>query len=107
MMFKIANGEAGDFSLWTAPAWPLIHVQFSKTKEFLFGEKQKGVELGIKLSYKENFEKGFAQGIQEGWELVRQVFRLYMDGKSPDEIAEACQLTEDKVREILEGILEG
>ena len=70
-------------------------------------EKQKGVELGIKLSYKENFEKGFAQGIQEGRELVRQVFRLYMDGKSPDEIAEACQLTEDKVREILEGILEG
>ena len=43
-MFKIANGEAGDFSLWTAPAWPLIHVQFSKTKEFLFGEKKKGVE---------------------------------------------------------------
>ena len=39
--------------------------------------------------------------------LHRQVFRLYMDGKSPDEIAEACQLTEDKVREILEGILEG
>ena len=53
-----------------------------------------GLEKGIEI--------GRGQGFQEGQELVRQIFHLHMDGKSLAEIAEACQLTEDEVRKILE-----
>ena len=76
---------------------------------------EKGIEIGRGQGFQEGQEQGFQEGqeqglergIKIGQEQTRQVFRLHMAGKSPAEIAEACQLTEDKVREILEGILEG
>ena len=76
---------------------------------------EKGIEIGRGQGFQEGQEQGFQEGqeqgiergIKIGQEQTRQVFRLHMAGKSPAEIAEACQLTENKVREILEGILEG
>lgn len=39
---------------------------------------------------------------QRGEARAKQVFKLHMQGKTPVEIAEACQLSLDKVKEILE-----
>lgn len=36
-----------------------------------------------------------------GEQRARQVFKLYMQGKTPEEIAALCNLTIDKVNEIL------
>ena len=71
---------------------------------------EKGIEIGRGQGFQEGQEQGFQEGqeqglergIKIGQEQTRQVFRLHMAGKSPAEIAEACQLTENKVREILE-----
>ena len=62
-----------------------------------------GFQEGQEQGFQEGQEQGLERGIKIGQEQTRQVFRLHMAGKSPAEIAEACQLTENKVREILEG----
>ena len=64
---------------------------------------EKGIEIGRGQGFQEGQEQGLERGIKIGQEQTRQVFRLHMAGKSPAEIAEACQLTRDEVREILEG----
>ncbi|MCI6467863.1 MAG: Rpn family recombination-promoting nuclease/putative transposase [Faecalicatena sp.] len=55
--------------------------------------RKAGEEIGQKI--------GLKMGEQMGEQRARQVFKLYMQGKTPEEIAALCNLTIDKVNEIL------
>ena len=56
--------------------------------------KEKGREEGISIGRKE--------GISIGKQLTKQVFQLFMAGKSEKEIAETCEIPIEEVKEILE-----
>ncbi|WP_346906718.1 Rpn family recombination-promoting nuclease/putative transposase [Faecalicatena orotica] len=53
---------------------------------------------GLKAGEESGLRRGKELGIQE----ARQVFKLYMQGKSPEEIADLCDISIDKVKQILE-----
>ena len=60
--------------------------------------RKAGEEIGRKAGEEIGIRKGKELGVQE----VRQVFKLYMQGKSPEEIAVLCNISIDKVKQILE-----
>lgn len=45
--------------------------------------------------------RGLEQGLEQGEQRTRQIFKLHLSGKSPEEIAAACNITLEKVLEIL------
>ena len=53
---------------------------------------------GLKAGEESGLRRGKELGIQE----ARQGFKLYMQGKSPEEIADLCDISIDKVKQILE-----
>ena len=53
---------------------------------------------GLKAGEESGLRRGKELGIQE----ARQVFKLYMQGKSPEEIADLCDISIDKVKQILD-----
>ncbi len=53
---------------------------------------------GLKAGEESGLRRGKELGIQE----ARQVFKLYMQGKSPEEIAELCNISIEEVTQILE-----
>lgn len=55
-----------------------------------------------KLGMEQGLQEGRQEGRQEGVNLAKRVFKLHMQGKTPDEIAEISQIPVEKVREILE-----
>ena len=61
------------------------------------GEKI-GRKAGEEIGRKAGQEAGIRMGVQE----ARQVFKLYMQDKSPEEIADICNMSIDKVKQILE-----
>ena len=71
--------------------------------------KEKGREEGISIGREEGIsigkEKGILigkkEGISIGKQLTKQVFRLWIDGKTEKEIAEACEIPMEEVKEIL------
>lgn len=76
-----------------------------------------GLEQGLKQGLTQGLKQGFAQGRQQGLEqgrqqgleqgrqqgleISRQIFKLYMQGKQPEEIAELCSLPLEQIQEIL------
>ena len=61
-----------------------------------------GEEIGRKVGEEIGLRRGKELGEQEGERRTRQVFKLYMQGKSPEEIAGLCNISIDKVKQILE-----
>ncbi|MDD7388713.1 MAG: Rpn family recombination-promoting nuclease/putative transposase [Lachnospiraceae bacterium] len=55
-----------------------------------------------KLGMEQGRQEGLQEGRQEGVDLAKTVFKLFLQGKSPDEIAEISRISEDEVRKILE-----
>ncbi len=55
-----------------------------------------------KRGLKAGEEIGKKLGELEGERRTRQVFKLFMQGKSPEEIAGLCNISIDKVKQILE-----
>lgn len=45
---------------------------------------------------------GMEQGIQEGLQLAKKIFKLSIQGKTAEEIAELCDIPIEKVRLILD-----
>ena len=69
--------------------------------------KEKGKEaINMCEALQGIFDDGVEQGIQWGKEqgisLAKQIFRLWRDGKSEEEIAEQCNIALQEVKEILE-----
>ena len=60
--------------------------------------EKRGLKAGEEIGRKAGEESGLRRGIQE----ARQVFKLYMQGKSPEEIADLCDISIDKVKQILD-----
>ena len=50
----------------------------------------------------EGREEGREEGIEEGIELAKKVFKLLSKGESISNIAKICEISEEKVKEILE-----
>ena len=67
---------------------------------------QQGMERGMKQGIKQGIEQGINQGIERGIEQGRQqtkkIFKLYMQGKVPEEIAEICEISVEEVKAVLE-----
>ena len=67
---------------------------------------ERGMERGMKQGIKQGIEQGINQGIEQGIEQGRQqtkkIFKLYMQGKVPEEIAEICEISVEEVKAVLE-----
>ena len=55
---------------------------------------EQGIQRGI--------QQGIQRGIQQGAQLTKSVFKLSLSGCSIEEIAAKCNISEQKVLEILE-----
>lgn len=65
-------------------------------------EYERNKREGLKEGLEEGIKEGLEQGIKEGILLTKKVLKLSMEGVSIDEIAKLCEITEEKVKEILE-----
>ena len=65
-------------------------------------EKEKARISGHAQGRAEGCELGIEQGKTEGIRLAKLVFRLSSEGKTEEEIAGECGMSEEQVREILE-----
>ena len=67
--------------------------------------KEEGKREGISIGRTEGISIGRTEGItigrSEGISLGKQVFRLWLAGKPEEEIAKACGISVEEVREIL------
>ena len=60
-------------------------------------------EMGaLYMIWEEELEDAFAEGKAEGEVLAKRIFKLHLDGKGAKEIAEMCNVSIEKVKEILE-----
>lgn len=81
-----------------------------ETLQRLSADDQKRLEYEARqkaiLDYNSNIlgaeQRGERRGKALGIELARNVFKLYMQGKSEEEIAEICTISVDSVKEIIE-----
>ena len=64
--------------------------------------RKAGEEIGRKAGEEIGMCRGKELGEQEGERRTRQIFKLFMQGKSPEEIAALCNISIDKVKHILE-----
>ena len=74
----------------------------SAEKRGLKAGEEIGRKVGEEIGRKAGVEIGKKLGEQEAEHRTRQVFKLFMQGKSPEEIAVLCNISIDKVRQILE-----
>lgn len=66
-------------------------------RELFADELREGIAKGVA----EGLERGKAWGLDRGIAITKMVLRMDAQGKSVDEIAKACEITEEKVRKIL------
>ena len=64
--------------------------------------EKRGLKAGEEMGRKAGEEAGMRKGKELGVQEARQVFKLYMQGKSQEEIADLCNISTDKVKQILE-----
>ena len=64
--------------------------------------EKRGLKAGEEMGRKAGEEAGMCKGKELGVQEARQVFKLYMQGKSQEEIADLCNISIDKVKQILE-----
>ena len=64
--------------------------------------RKAGEEIGRKAGEEIGMCRGKELGEQEGERRTRQIFKLFMQGKSAEEIAALCNISIDKVKQILE-----
>ena len=60
--------------------------------------EKRGLKAGEEVGRKDGIRIGKELGVQE----ARQVFKLYMQGRSQEEIADLCDISIDNVKQILE-----
>ena len=67
----------------------------------LLDMREECISIGQEKGREEGISIGRTEGISIGKQLTKQVFRLYMAGKSEKEIAEICKISVSEVKEIL------
>ena len=79
----------------------LVNLSADEQKRLEYEAREKALkDYNTQISSAE--KRGVQIGQQAGEQRARQVFKLHIQGKSLDEIAEYCDLTVEKVKEILE-----
>lgn len=79
-----------------------VEKMTSNISRTLREEYERNKREGLKEGLEEGIKEGLEQGIKEGILLTKKVLKLSMEGVSIDEIAKLCEITEEKVKEILE-----
>lgn len=74
----------------------LVTLSADEEKRLEYEAREKALK-----DYNTQISSAEKRGEQAGEERARQVFKLYMQGKSPEEIADLCKITVTKVNEIL------
>lgn len=75
----------------------LVNLSADEQKRLEYEAREKALK-----DYNTQISSAEKRGIQAGEQRTRRVFKLYMQGKSIEEIAECCDLTIGKVKEILD-----
>ena len=79
----------------------LVNLSADEQKRLEYEAREKALkDYNTQISSAE--KRGIQIGQHVGEQRARQVFKLHIQGKSLDEIAEYCDLTVEKVKEILE-----
>ena len=63
---------------------------------------EEGRKQGLEEGEKRGIEKGKIEGEIEGIELAKRVFKLFNKGETLENIAKICEISEAKVKEIIE-----
>ena len=83
----------------------LLNLSADEKKRLEYEAREKALKdynTQISSAEKRGLKAGQEAGIRMGVQEARQVFKLYMQGKSPEEIADICNMSIDKVNQILE-----
>ena len=81
------------------------HLRMEREEAWEEGQREglrKGRESGLREGRKSGLREGRETGLREGEENTKRIFKLFITGKTPSEIAEICEISEEKVRQILE-----
>ena len=83
----------------------LLNLSADEKKRLEYEAREKALKdynTQISSAEKRGLKAGEESGLRRGIQEARQVFKLYMQGKSPEEIADLCNISTDKVKQILE-----
>lgn len=79
----------------------LINLSADEQKRLEYEAREKALkDYNSQISSAE--KRGLKAGEQMGEQRTRKIFKLHMQGKTPDEIAILCDIPVEKVRQILE-----
>lgn len=83
-----------------------VGIKYMQAWEERYYDREEAREEGFKIGLEESREKGLKEGREEGRvegrKESKRVFKLYMQGKTVEEIAEICGSSIEKVQSILE-----
>ena len=80
----------------------LLERDREKMEEGIEKGRKEGLEEGRKQGLEEGRSKGIVEGKIEGIELAKKVFKLLNKGETVESIAKICEISEAKVKEIIE-----
>ncbi|MGN0292466.1 MAG: hypothetical protein ACI4D3_00510, partial [Lachnospiraceae bacterium] len=60
------------------------------------------LEQGFQQGLERGMKQGMKQGIEQGKQQTKKIFKLYMQGKASEEIADICGISVDEVKAVLE-----
>ena len=110
-LIEFINENTKEFSGLTEDAYDMI-ASMSKTRELsqlknTVEQKEdynmcKAIDMMVAAGEKRGEERGLKLGEERGIEISRNIFRLYMKGYNQKEIADALQITLERVRDILD-----
>ena len=79
-----------------------VEKMTSNISRTLREEYERNKSEGLKEGLEEGLKEGIKEGLEQGILLTKKVLKLSMEGVSIDEIAKLCEITEEKVKEIIE-----
>ena len=81
------------------------HIRMEREEAWEEGRREgeaDGLRRGREDGIREGRESGFREGEEKALLLAKRIFKLSQAGKSLEEIAEICGISEEKVKQILE-----
>ena len=79
-----------------------VEKMTSNISRTLREEYERNKREGLKEGLEEGIKEGIKEGLEQGILLTKKVLKLSVEGVAIDEIAKLCEITEEKVKEILE-----
>ena len=79
----------------------LVNLSADEKKRLVYEAREKALK-DYNTQMKSAKNQGMQIGEERGKQQTKQVFKLYIQNKTPEEIAEICQISLETVLEILE-----